>query len=175
MVKGTIKQQIAAKKIAESEGKEVGKAMLEAGYSKSVAKNPKILTNSKAWPALLEKNIPDALVSKQHKKLLTATDIHKYEFDSKIPDEEIRGIIRKISGAKLIKILRMDNFSYAFFTMLDNRPIAKAIDMAYKLKNKYPSEKSGGDTNIAIVNVIQYGEKKPKRIEAENVDSVAEV
>lgn len=49
----TIKQKIAIKKTLEKIGKRqpisMGKIMLESGYTKSVAKNPQILTNSKAW------------------------------------------------------------------------------------------------------------------------------
>lgn len=35
----------------------------------------------------------------------------------------------------------------------------RALDMSYKLKNKYPTEKLG-DNNIAVVNVIKFGEAK---------------
>ena len=49
----TTKQKIAISKTYENLGKgntkNIGEIMLESGYSKSVAKNPQNLTQSKAW------------------------------------------------------------------------------------------------------------------------------
>lgn len=49
----TIKQSKAITKTLESIGNKqpinIGKIMLESGYSKSMAKNPQVLTNSIAW------------------------------------------------------------------------------------------------------------------------------
>ena len=54
----TLKQQTAIKKTLENLGKNqikpLGKVMIESGYKKSVAKNPKILTKSKAWEEVLK-------------------------------------------------------------------------------------------------------------------------
>ena len=48
----TAKQRIAVSKIVENRGN-VGKAMREAGYDDTTAKNPKNLTDSKGYKALL--------------------------------------------------------------------------------------------------------------------------
>lgn len=50
----TLKQELVASKIVENHGN-VSKAMIQAGYSPATAKNPKNLTESKAWPMLIER------------------------------------------------------------------------------------------------------------------------
>ena len=50
----TIKQKVAVDKLVENRGN-VGKAMIEAGYTKAAAKNPKNLTESKGYKELCEK------------------------------------------------------------------------------------------------------------------------
>ena len=143
----TIKQQLTAKILSENIKKPVGQAMLEAGYSLSSSKRPTQLTKSKTWPTLMEKYFPDSLLSKQHKKLLV-----KKEFIA-VGDRGDRHL--EPTG-------EIDPFA-----------VARALDMAYKLKNKYPAEKSGGDTNVAVINVIKFGQEKKEQIEAEIVPNVA--
>ncbi|MGH7249392.1 MAG: hypothetical protein ACREGC_00275 [Minisyncoccia bacterium] len=65
----TLKQKLALKKITENHGN-VGQGMIEAGYTPATAKKPKNLTESKGWIELLEKELPDSLLTKVHKKLL---------------------------------------------------------------------------------------------------------
>ena len=51
----TIKQQETLEKIVENRGN-IGKAMIEAGYSKNTAKNPQNLTLSKGYKNLLSQH-----------------------------------------------------------------------------------------------------------------------
>lgn len=57
-VNGTPKQLEATRKVLESIGskKPYGTAMLEAGYTEASAKNPKILTESKAFKMICEES-----------------------------------------------------------------------------------------------------------------------
>lgn len=57
----TTKQRKALEKVLENKGN-VSKSMREAGYSPKTAKNPKILTESKAWRELLDEYLPDDLI-----------------------------------------------------------------------------------------------------------------
>lgn len=69
----TLRQQTAFKKILESNGKKsVSKAMLEAGYPPTTAKNPQQLTNSKGWQETMEKYLPDDKLLKKHEEALEA-------------------------------------------------------------------------------------------------------
>ncbi|MDO8660058.1 MAG: hypothetical protein Q7K54_05705 [Candidatus Parcubacteria bacterium] len=55
----TIKQERALEKIVENRGN-IGKSMIEAGYSENSAKNPKNLTESKGWKELINQKIKDS-------------------------------------------------------------------------------------------------------------------
>lgn len=68
----TVKQKLAVKKVVENHGN-ISKSMREAGYTPKTAKNPKNLTESKAWPKLMEKYLPDDKLLKKHDEALEAT------------------------------------------------------------------------------------------------------
>ncbi len=57
----TLKQTKALNKVVENGGN-ISKAMRDSGYSSSTAKNPKKLTNSKAWNELLDYYLPDEML-----------------------------------------------------------------------------------------------------------------
>lgn len=58
----TIRQRKAIDKVIENRGASVSGAMREAGYDDTTAKNPKNLTDSKAWAELMEEYLPDNLI-----------------------------------------------------------------------------------------------------------------
>lgn len=68
----TLKQKKAIALLMENHGN-VSRAMREAGYDDTTAKNPKNLTNSVAYKSLAEA-IPDELLSKKHLELLKKKD-----------------------------------------------------------------------------------------------------
>lgn len=82
----TIKQKIAMEKTLENIGnmklEPMGKIMLEVGYKKSVAKNPKILTESKGWQELLNEHFPDERIQGLLNKALS-----EYEVEKEISDK----------------------------------------------------------------------------------------
>ncbi len=101
----TLRQQKAVEKIVENRGI-VSKGMLESGYSLKSAKNPKNLTDSKAWPELVKKYFPDTKLAKKHNQLLNAESetvqlgalrlgyevTGKTESESKLPTTHITNI-----------------------------------------------------------------------------------
>jgi|SRR5215213_11399349 len=58
----TERQRKAADKFVENRGKSVSAAMREAGYSHKTAKDPKNLTESKSWQALLDHFLPEDML-----------------------------------------------------------------------------------------------------------------
>jgi|SRR3990167_7351484 len=136
----TLKQQLVANKLSENIGKPLGQIMLEAGYSQSTSKTPARLTKSKSWPELLEKGLPDKKLLKRHNELL---------------DKKETIAIGK-PGER--EVLTTDQ--------PDSSAVARGLDMAYKLKNKYPVDRDSGNTNIAIVNVIRFDKEQKDKIEA---------
>lgn len=118
-MRATIKQQRAASKLVENGGN-IGKAMIAAGYSKATAKTPQKLTKSKGWKNLMDDLFPDLLLIKKHRELLYAKKIIVDNTGGK------RSVIAKIP---------------------DNPIVARALDMAYKLKGYYAATKIENNTN----------------------------
>lgn len=56
-------------------GGKLGPALREAGYSPTVVNSPSKVTNTDGWKALTESVLPDELLVKHHRKLLTSTHI----------------------------------------------------------------------------------------------------
>ncbi len=71
-VEPTIKQKMALRNAVENGGN-ISKAMRDAGYSPRTAHNPSKLTESRVWPQLMKKFLPDSLIIKKHHDLLNAT------------------------------------------------------------------------------------------------------
>lgn len=57
-----IKQKKVLAKLLENNGN-LGKAMVDAGYSKNYADNPQLLTSTKTWEELMEKHFPDSKIA----------------------------------------------------------------------------------------------------------------
>lgn len=70
----TLKQKRAAAITLENGGV-VSAAMLEAGYSPAMAKNPQKLTESKGWQELIETYLPDQQLIEVHQEGLAATKV----------------------------------------------------------------------------------------------------
>lgn len=68
----TQKQAQAIQNSMENAGN-ISQAMLKAGYSPATAKNPKELTQSKAWQEVMKEYLPDAELFQAHKEALKAT------------------------------------------------------------------------------------------------------
>jgi len=135
----TVKQRVAIEKAVENGGN-LTQAMLAAQYSPATANNPQNLTKSKAWSELIEKRLPDNKLLRRHNQLLD-----KKEFFA-VGDRGDRHLIE--TGE------------------IDPQAVARGLDMAYKLKRKYPAERSGGDTNVAVINVIKFDKDQKDKIEA---------
>ncbi len=145
-----LRQKRLAKILAEDGGKTpIGKLMLQAGYNKGYARNPDKLKKTASWQELMEKNLPDDLLAKRHHELLGSMEIGKFVFPNAVSDEEIKQVIESDSGLKLIKVIRNAAWARAYFSTPDNRSRKDALDLAYKLKAKYPKE-SSPITQIAV-------------------------
>lgn len=64
----------------ETRGKSVSAAMRDAGYDDTTAKNPKNLTESRAWKDLMAEYLNDEKLSKKHDELLGSTKIEHMIF-----------------------------------------------------------------------------------------------
>jgi len=150
----TNKQKKAIEKIVENHGN-VSKGMIEAGYSPQTAKNPKNLTKSKAWNDLMNTYLSDEEVAKKHNELLNATGVGHMVFPLDVTDEQI---IKLLAEANCIvkRFMHSETQTHVWFFAADNNARKAALDMAYKLKNKY----QGSSVGVAVQ--INFNEDKEK-------------
>lgn len=147
-----LRQKRLAKLLAEDGGKTpIGKLMLQAGYAKGYANSPDKIKKTITWEDLMEKNLPDAEITKRHNELLSSMTIDNYVFTILLDDKEIKEIVESAAGCKLIKITRSSNNARAYFSVPDNRSRKDAIDMAYKLKGKYSPDKIKHEGEVRVV------------------------
>lgn len=120
------KQQIERvfDKVLESGGKQgVSTAMREVGYPESTSHNPQKITNSKTWEKLMAKHFPDKLLAEKHMELLNK-----------------REVVVTHSG-KETKVELTDQ---------PHSDVKQALDMAYKLKDRYPKAQNNTVVPIQI-------------------------
>jgi hypothetical protein len=154
-----LRQRKLASLISENRGrKTIGELMKLAGYSDSYAKNPQQMKETLSWQELMEKNLPDDLLSKKHNELLNATGIGHMIFPVKTTDQEITELLATVNCTPQ-KFQHGDTAIHVWYWARDNKAIKEALDMAYKLKAKYPKE-------LAPVNIntIQLTDEQLTRI-----------
>ncbi len=124
------------------------KAMIDAGYSESYAKNGDIIKN-KTFQQLLEQHLPDSLLTKTHEELLNAKKIEYMLFDTEIKDEEIYELVGLAGG--IVKLISHGmRGTHVYFFMKDNKTVKDATDMGYKVKTKYAIDKMAENLNNSI-------------------------
>ena len=175
------------KKVVESGGKEpVSKAMREVGYKEGHVRNPQKITKSKTWEKLVEKRLSDDKLTEVHEELLNSTRLdhmvfpperHPEEFDEEdfdededeeriqaqspdavnLSDGDIKKMLEEVN-CKVRKIVHGQMARHVYFWAADNKARKEALDMAYKLKDKYPQRPNGPIVPIQI----NFGEDKEK-------------
>ncbi len=141
----TLRQKNVVKKILENGGN-VSKAMRDSGYSPLTAKTPSKLTDSQGFKNLLEKYLPDKLLTQKHLELLNATDIGHMVFPLKTTDQEIKELLASVNCTPK-KIQHGMEAIHVWFWARNNKAIKDALELAYKLKGSFAPEKkeiSGG-------------------------------
>lgn len=121
----TVKQQIAVREVLK--GASVAKAMRKANYGPSMDSHTQKLTKSKGWQELMEKYVGDKKLAELHKKLLNKKEI----------------VITAIGKG----------YSQWEYTGQPHSDATKALDLAYKVRSKMPSEGSS-DTKVLIINML---------------------
>jgi len=159
------RQLLAVKKLCDivrtarkQKGITLGKILRESGYSDSFSRHPGTAIKAKSFQQLLDKHLPDDLITEVHEGILTASALDHYVFPKTEDNKEIKKVIESVSGCKLVKIRRVGPWKRAYYWVPDNQSRMKAIAEAYKVKNKYPAEKHEIEGRIETVEVIKYSE-----------------
>lgn len=154
----TIRQELAAQKLAENGGKSVSKAMREAGYSDITAATPKKLTNSKGWQKLMDKYLPEKDVAKVHQELLGASDVERARFELSDDDTLIKQTVEKIPGATFIRIAKTPLAKYAYYALPLHEHRKAGVEMAYRLRGKFAPDK------IAVGSLAEFEEMSDEEL-----------
>lgn len=153
----TTKQKLAASKLVENGGN-IGGAMVAAGYSPATAKTPKKLTKSKGWSELMKEVLPDDSLVHIHSLLLNSYKIEIRVFPNTESDLIIRKVVRQITGSKVLLIERTEKNTVCHIALPDNLARLRALEMAYKVKNRYMDKKPlfGEEQDEAIEEAIAH-------------------
>ena len=132
--KTLVRHKLLLKKMSENvrNGMTFEQAMLEMGYSSSYAKASTRLKNTKSFQLQLEESLSDDELLKKHRELLNKEEV----------------IIRNNPKTKKIEIIK---------TGQPHSDVKSALDMSYKLKNKYtpePPDKYAGWTRQMLIDSI---------------------
>ena|SRR3990167_8911942 len=129
----TFKQKAAIVKVVENHGN-VSRAMLEVGYDPTTAKNPKNLTESKAWIQLMEQYIPDDKLLVKHEEAL----------------EAVKPIGAQILIDKEGKTITKEN--EGMIEVPDHVVRLKAVELGYRVKGKLrPEEGASIEAKILVI------------------------
>jgi hypothetical protein len=139
----TIKQKKAFKEIAEKGRTSVSAIMRDVGYSEATAVDPGKLTKSKGWQELMEKHLSDKKLTALHDKILNKKE------------KIVVGVGK--------------GFSEIVDTGQPHPDALRALDVAYKLKRKYPSEKVEGNNTVNYIFISKEIAEK-RRINVTNTE-----
>lgn len=98
----------------EKNGGKMTKAILAVGYAPSTANNPKAITESKSWKALMEEYLPQDKVALRHQELLDKREMRA-----------IRDLQGNITG---------------YVDEPETTSVSRAVEMAYKLRGAFVPE-----------------------------------
>lgn len=136
-----IRRKKAIKKILGSKGcKNIGKALVESGYSPAYAKNPKLFMETASTKEIMKTIFSEKNLAKKHEQLLNQSEIKSQGFNPKLKDKTIKALFKK-NGIKVFNIQRGTGFAVVFYFTPDATTQTKALDMSYKLLGKYAPEK----------------------------------
>jgi len=144
------------KKVLEKVGKgfPVSRAMREAGYSESYAKNPQRVRKTKTFQEIFNEYVPDSLISKATKQLVKDREPFTYTFPASFTEEEVHDAMKKkgirknqyfCKLAKEIKVIRDKVVEVEYWRVDGSKPsglvIPKGLDIAMRGKGYYAPEK----------------------------------
>lgn len=150
----------------EGKPKSIKQAMKDAGYSDSYAESSTHMVRTKGFKALLDKYIPEELVTKTHLELMKSKTIAKFDFPIRFTDEQILEVMNEF-GFQLVQIITNNTgipefrSRKAYYIAPNDKARKEAIDMAYKLRGSYEPEKHShkfdGLSKEELVEIITRG------------------
>ena len=129
------KHREVLKKMGENVGLSRQAAMEQLEYSKEYARNGNI-TETESWQELIKQELPDTKLLKRHNELLDKREIVK-EFSHE-------------QGEYVQRVIDQP----------DTNAVKAGLEMAYKLKKRYPKEGIQIDDKTLIINITGESAKR---------------
>ena len=123
--------------VANGGKKSTKKALLEAGFPPSIAKNPKRITSSKTWKDLLDKYLPEENLLKENKEGLMAT--------VKVPQI----VSRDEDGRPEYQYIEMPNHAVRH----------RYLETAYKIRGRLSPDAPIGQVIVPVI-IMRGGERE---------------
>ena len=159
----TLRQKIAVQRLSEiignSKGQKnisMGRILREAGYSEETSKTPQLVTGSKGFKEEMDRVVSDIKLINTLKELLVACELKTMSFDSRLSDEEIKEIVEKTGKYKVRDIFRKNSHAFCRYWAPDWMVRWRALDLACKLKNHYPTRGQPVNETPTVVHVMNY-------------------
>jgi hypothetical protein len=131
---------LVAKHIKKDAGKipHMKDLVKKAGYG--FTPSTKVI-NGQGFQDLLKEYFPEELLTETQQHSVLAARHGTSEFPKKMTDRDIKEFIESTPGTKLIFIDRSMVFPKAYYTLPEHKSRLTALDMVYRLQNKYPPDK----------------------------------
>lgn len=140
MVKPKLRIKKVFNKVVENGGNDIGKIMIEEGYSPNTAKTPQKITESKSWQQLLEEELPESLITGTHKEAFLAT-------------KTISARIINSKGSQEANSQTDD-----FIDVPDWQTRIKAVELGYKLRSRLTERTDLTNSDKSLAGLIQINE-----------------
>lgn len=157
--------------------------MRKAGYSVSTSHAPTKMTKTKGWNLLIERDgLDDDSLTKVHVELLRSTTLdhmvfpplrskkkepsdtdaeelfHEGAMDGEvISDAEIIQLLADVN-CTVRKIVHGETSRHVYFWSSNDKSRKEALDMAYKLKNKFPAQEHKVEGRLLIGHLLKFVE-----------------
>lgn len=136
-VKTNIRHNALLKKLSDNlgTGMTMEQAMIAVGYTPSYAKSGNIKT-TKNWPELVEQEMSDEYLMGHHKQLMNSRRLEHMVFPLRVTDEQMTEMLASVN-CTVKRIMHGEQQNHAWYWANDNRAKKDALDMMYKIKNRY--------------------------------------
>lgn len=131
-------------KIIENPTKSLGASMLEVGYSATSALHPTLVTKTDLWNELLDKHLSRESLASTHAGLLKASRLDHMIFpleSLQLTDAHIREMLAEVN-CTVRRISHGDQARHVYFFAPDNKARATALELAYKLRGDFATDKA---------------------------------
>lgn len=175
----TENQKATVKRIVENIGKgkklSVSRVMRESGYSKASAKNPKILTQSKSWPALMDQYFPETDLAQIQSELLHRNVPAVLKFPLGFTEKQVKEVVAKMPGYEIVEIFDSLKATYASCIASDADTRTRNLESALKLRGLFAPERfkieRGDIKDMGDAELVEEEKRLDREVKSRKIDA----